>query len=75
MGICYVETKNLDGETNLKNKQASKEVLKMADNDTTALKNFDNAVIECEPPNEFLYKFEGKLTMPGGQKVVSLDAD
>jgi magnesium-transporting ATPase (P-type) len=74
MGICYVETKNLDGETNLKNKQANKEVLKMAQNDEDVLKNFDNAKIECEPPNEFLYKFEGKMTMPNG-KVFSLDAD
>jgi magnesium-transporting ATPase (P-type) len=75
MGICYVETKNLDGETNLKNKQANKEVIKLAENDGNVLSNFDNAVIECEPPNEFLYKFEGKMTLAANKKVISLDAD
>ena len=32
-GIAYVETKNLDGETNLKHKQVDKKVLKMAENE------------------------------------------
>ena len=26
-GICYIETKNLDGETNLKHKLSNKEIL------------------------------------------------
>lgn len=26
-GICYIETKNLDGETNLKHKVANKEIM------------------------------------------------
>lgn len=29
-GVCYVETKNLDGETNLKHKKAVKECVAMA---------------------------------------------
>jgi magnesium-transporting ATPase (P-type) len=34
-GSCYIETKNLDGETNLKNKKASKELgyLNITNND------------------------------------------
>ena len=56
-GICYVETKNLDGETNLKHKQADKSVIRLAKSDDEVLRNFNGAVIECEKPNEFLYKF------------------
>jgi phospholipid-translocating ATPase len=39
-GICYIETKNLDGETNLKHKLSMKETLVLAEDDQSVLKNF-----------------------------------
>jgi magnesium-transporting ATPase (P-type) len=37
--MCYIETKNLDGETNLKNKIANKDLLKMFDFKTITTNN------------------------------------
>jgi len=67
--IAYVETKNLDGETNLKHKQADKAVARLAQTESDALTNFNGATIDCEGPNEHLYKFEGNLTLTDGAKV------
>ena len=75
-GICYVETKNLDGETNLKHKQAPKQVIDLAENDVDVQKNFQEAVIECEKENEFLYKFQGNLKMyENKEDLVPLSVD
>ena len=58
-GVCYVETKNLDGETNLKNKNAL-----AATNDRfpdeKGLKDLQG-VIEVECPNNRIYKFDGNF--------------
>lgn len=53
-GYAYVETKNLDGETNLKLKTARKE-LNDAFRDDASLAKLDGTLI-CEPPNNYLYK-------------------
>jgi phospholipid-transporting ATPase len=75
-GICYVETKNLDGETNLKHKQAPKQVIDEAENDQDVQKNFQEAVIECEKENEFLYRFQGNLKMyENKEDLVPLSVD
>ncbi|WOK96998.1 putative phospholipid-transporting ATPase 7 isoform X2 [Canna indica] len=57
-GICYVETMNLDGETNLKVKRSLEVTLTMEDD--TAFKDF-TATIKCEDPNPSLYTFVGNF--------------
>ena len=72
--MAYVETKNLDGETNLKHKQVSPTVLRLAQEEDDCLKNFNGAQIDCEGPNEHLYKFEGNLKLTNGE-IISIDPD
>ena len=74
--ICYVETKNLDGETNLKQKQAQDKIDENMQKrtDEEALEWLMSAKVECETPNEFLYKFEGNFVFQDGEKI-PLDPD
>jgi hypothetical protein len=55
-GLCYVETKNLDGETNLKIRKAPSETSKLCKPDT--LVRF-RGYVEVEPPHNNLYAFTG----------------
>jgi magnesium-transporting ATPase (P-type) len=57
-GICYVETKNLDGETNLKIRQAPSKTSWIQTPDQAA--SF-SALVQVEPPSTRLYTFAGKL--------------
>ncbi|GJU37823.1 probable phospholipid-transporting ATPase 4 [Tanacetum coccineum] len=59
-GICYVETMNLDGETNLKVKRCMECTLCL----DHAVK-FDKfkATIRCEDPNPSIYSFIGNLEL------------
>ncbi|XP_072353195.1 phospholipid-transporting ATPase ID [Scyliorhinus torazame] len=59
-GLLYIETAELDGETNLKVKQALTVTSDMGEN-TQALADFDGEV-RCEAPNNRLDKFRGALT-------------
>ncbi|XP_010936763.1 putative phospholipid-transporting ATPase 9 isoform X2 [Elaeis guineensis] len=66
--ICYVETVNLDGETNLKLKQ-SLEVTSSFQSDFS-FKDF-KAIIRCEDPNASLYSFVGSMEHDGQQYPLS----
>ncbi|KAL3598315.1 hypothetical protein D5086_006233 [Populus alba] len=57
-GICYVETMNLDGETNLKVKRSLEVTLPLEDDES--FKNF-TGIIKCEDPNPNLYTFVGNF--------------
>ncbi|RUS90719.1 hypothetical protein EGW08_001523 [Elysia chlorotica] len=67
--LCYIETAELDGETNLKVRQALPDTSGLG-NDLTKLAAFD-AEIVSEPPNNRLMKFEGKMMWNGN--TYSLD--
>ncbi|XP_069480865.1 probable phospholipid-transporting ATPase IM [Ambystoma mexicanum] len=58
-GLCYIETAELDGETNLKVRQAL-QVTDELGTDITRLAQFDGEVA-CEPPNNKLDTFVGTL--------------
>ncbi|GLU20283.1 hypothetical protein SLE2022_364910 [Rubroshorea leprosula] len=66
--ICYVETTNLDGETNLKLKQGLEATSSFQDD--FRFQNFI-ALVRCEDPNANLYSFIGSLELGEEQYPLS----
>uniref|UniRef100_A0A7N8X5U5 Phospholipid-transporting ATPase n=1 Tax=Mastacembelus armatus TaxID=205130 RepID=A0A7N8X5U5_9TELE len=65
-GICYIETANLDGETNLKQRQV------VSDFSLQGLEihpDSFNSRIECENPNNDLSNFKGYIEHSSGVRV------
>jgi len=57
-GMCYIETANLDGETNLKIRSAHTATCSLVQpNDLVSFRGF----VEAEPPNRHLYEFVGNI--------------
>ncbi|KAJ7287299.1 aminophospholipid-transporting P-type ATPase [Mycena rebaudengoi] len=74
-GLCYIETSNLDGETNLKIKQATTHTSSLT---APSLVNTLRGSLRSEQPNNSLYTFEGTLdliTSSGLPKQVPLGPD
>uniref|UniRef100_A0A8C5UNE6 Phospholipid-transporting ATPase n=1 Tax=Microcebus murinus TaxID=30608 RepID=A0A8C5UNE6_MICMU len=69
--MCYVETANLDGETNLKIRQALSHTAEMQ---TREVLMRLSGTVECEGPNRHLYDFTGNLHLDG-KSSVSLGPD
>jgi len=56
--MCYVETSNLDGETNLKIRQGSPHTAQLLTRDDMLSLG---GTLECELPHAHLYEFEGTI--------------
>jgi len=73
-GLCYIETANLDGETNLKIKQALPETASLVS--STELSRLGGR-LRSEQPNSSLYTYEATLTLQtgGGEKELPLNPE
>lgn len=73
-GLCYIETSNLDGETNLKIKQANPQT---ADLTAPHLVQRLGGYLRSEQPNNSLYTYEGTLVLSidGQERQIPMSPD
>ncbi|KAL2319987.1 hypothetical protein Fmac_028956 [Flemingia macrophylla] len=60
-GIAYIQTMNLDGESNLKTRYAKQETTSLVLPDSCAV----SGVIRCEAPNRNIYEFTANVELNG----------
>ncbi|XP_071670893.1 phospholipid-transporting ATPase VB isoform X2 [Patagioenas fasciata] len=65
-GICHLETANLDGETNLKQRRV---VLGFSSQNALFEPEFFQNTIVCEMPNNDLNKFRGYMEQPNNERI------
>ncbi|XP_064637910.1 phospholipid-transporting ATPase VD-like [Lineus longissimus] len=64
-GLCFIETSNLDGESNLKQRQVVRGFHEQSSFHPMDFK----CDVECDIPNTELYRFNGSLIHPDGSKT------
>ncbi|BGO94943.1 hypothetical protein NBRC10512_000622 [Rhodotorula toruloides] len=69
-GVCYVETKNLDGETNLKPRKALKATMGIANEEDVEHARF---WVDSEPPHANLYSYNGVLRWRSREEKLGLE--
>lgn len=70
-GFCYIDTCNLDGESNLKQRQVPFGFEKHHD---LAVPDFFKSHIEVDPPTTKIYRFHGAIVHTSGERVL-VDSD
>lgn len=73
-GLCYIETANLDGETNLKIKQAKPETAHMV-SPQSLVSELARCEVLSEQPNSSLYTYEGTLKNFGSVPKIPLSPE
>jgi magnesium-transporting ATPase (P-type) len=71
---CYVETANIDGETNLKLKEAPAPIKTLISPDGVPHENLFRGYIEFEPPNKNIHNFIGALHLEAISDPIALGA-
>jgi phospholipid-transporting ATPase len=71
-GMCYIETANLDGETNLKIRSSLKATSGLTEA-AQLCQQYGQA--ETEPPNRQLYEFAGNLKLAGDTDLLAVSAN
>jgi magnesium-transporting ATPase (P-type) len=72
---CYVETANIDGETNLKLKEAPSAVKAIIAADGIPRENIFRGHLEFEPPNKNIHNFIGALHLDAVPDPIPLGAN
>lgn len=71
---CYTETSNIDGETNLKLRQAPPQLKLVTSSGDLKVEVF-RGFIDCEPPNKNIHDFIGALLLDEVNEPISLCAE
>lgn len=66
-GLCYIDTCNLDGETNLKQRQVARGFSERQDVFEPSKFKSD---VEVDSPTTKIYRFYGAIVHPGGERVL-----
>lgn len=70
--VCFVETKNLDGETNLKSRNAIQGLTHLRDAAACADRENAHLEIELDRPNPNMYKLDGAVITPNDKNPIDL---
>ena len=66
-GLCYIDTQNLDGEANLKQREVPRGFV---DNNSAAFQPQEfRSHLECDTPTTKIYRFHGCLVGPSGHRI------